>query len=135
MANLLQSYNVANGLQDGTVDYTYVDSRGVLWMAIFNGISSVDLNSPFTYIDTDIGLGTNSVLDTYRYGNMVYFTTGNGIFYQEDGTDKIMRMEGTTGQGGRFVETKGRLYTGTGDMGMFEIKGKTFEFVKKERRL
>ncbi len=128
---LLQSYNVANGLQDGTVDYTYVDSRGVLWMAIFNGISSVDLNSPFTYIDTDIGLGTNSVLDTYRFGNMVYFATGNGIFYQEDGTNKIMRMEGTTGQGGRFTEAKGRLYTGTGDMGMFEIKGKTFEFVKK----
>lgn len=128
---LLQSYTSANGLQDGTVDYSYVDSRGVLWLAIFKGISKVDLNSPFTYLNTDNGFGTSSILDAHRMGNMVYFTTSNGIYYLEDGTNKIIRMEGTIGQGGGFTETKGRLYTGLGDMGLFEIKGKTFEYVRQ----
>nr|WP_299074102.1 response regulator [uncultured Allomuricauda sp.] len=128
---LLQSYIVDTGLQDGTVDYSYVDSRGVLWLAIFKGISKVDLNSPFTYVTTASGLGTSSVLDAHRLNDFVYFTTGNGIYYLKDGDSEVKFMEGTIGQGGNFTETRGRLYTGLGAMGMFEIKGKTFEYVRK----
>lgn len=128
---LLQSYTAKTGLQNSTVDYTYVDSRGILWMASFTGISKIDLNSPFTYLDTDIGLGSSSVLDTHRLGNMVYFTTADGVYYLEDGTNEAKLMKGTGGQGGKFTETRGRLYTGLSSMGMFEIKGKTFEYIRQ----
>ena len=42
---LIQKYTTANGLQDGSTSYVYLDSRGVLWMPLFNGISKVNLNS------------------------------------------------------------------------------------------
>ncbi len=60
----IQKYTPDNGLQDGAVDYVYNDSRGVLWMTLFNGISSVNLNSNFTALDSNMGLTTNVVFAT-----------------------------------------------------------------------
>jgi signal transduction histidine kinase/CheY-like chemotaxis protein len=126
---LLQKFTTETGMQTGSVDFTYVDSRGVLWMPLFNGISSVDLNSPFTVIDTEMGLEDNVVYATHRLGNMLYMSTNNGIFYLMDGSNRILQVEGTFGQGGNFFEAKGRVFTGTGSMGVIELTGTTFEYV------
>ncbi len=128
---LLQKYTTETGMQTGSVDFTYLDSRGVLWMPLFNGISSVNLNSTFTVVDTDMGLEDNVVYATYTHGNMLYFSTNNGIFYLEDGANHINQVEGTAGQGGGFLEARGRLYTGTGTMGVIELTGKSFKQVRK----
>jgi len=128
---LIQKYTVENGMQTGSVDYTYVDSRGVLWMLLFNGISSVNLNSSFSLIDTQMGLEDNVVYAAHRLGNIVYMSTNNGIHYLADGANDIKSIPGTFGQGGTFFEARGRLYTGTGSMGVIELTGKTFKYVKK----
>ena len=128
---LLQRYTTETGMQTGSVDFTYLDSRGVLWLPLFNGISSVNLNSSFSVIDTDMGLEDNVVYTTHRHGDLLYFSTNNGIFYLEDGTNEIYQVPGTVGQGGAFLEIRGRVYTGTGTMGMIELKGKSFEYVRK----
>lgn len=128
---LIQKYTVENGLQDGAVDFTFLDSRGVLWMALFNGISSVNLNNTFTYLDKDMGLPTNVVFTVRRFQGTLYLSTNNGIAYLDEQTNTIHPLEGTYGQGSEFLETRGRLYVGTGDMGLLEIKGKSFEYVKQ----
>lgn len=130
---LLQKYTTENGLQDGAVDYVYVDSRGVLWMALFNGLANVNLNSTFTILDSNMGLPTNVVFTVYKFKKILYLSTNNGISYLEDGSDEIMPIKGTFGQGGNFIVNKGRLYVGTGDMGLIEIKDKTFNYVRKSK--
>ncbi len=130
---LIQKFTVENGLQDGAVDFTFVDSRGVLWMALFNGISSVNLNNNFTYLDKNMGLSTNVVFTVYRYKGILYLSTNDGIAYLDEVTKRIVPVEGTFGQGSAFLETKGRLYVGTGDMGLIEIKGKSFEYVRQSQ--
>jgi len=128
---LIQKFTPETGMQTGSVDFTYVDSRGILWMPLFNGISSVNLNSSFTVIDTDMGLDDNVIYATHRLGNIVYFSTNNGVFYLEDGSNEILQIPGTIGQGGVFLETRGRLYTGTGTMGLIEISRKSFKYVQR----
>lgn len=130
---LIQKYTTGNGLQDGSVDYVYVDSRGVLWMILFNGISNVNLNSNFTVLDSEMGLSTNVVFTVFQFKNILYLSTNNGIFYLEDGSQEIKRIPGTNGQGGNFVVHKDRLYTGTGGMGFIEITGKSFKYVRESK--
>ena len=128
---LIQKYTTENGLQDGAVDYVYVDSRGVLWMVLFNGISNVNLNSTFTILDSNMGLPTNVVFTVFKFKNTLYLSTNNGISYLEAGSSKIIPIEGTFGQGGNFIVNRDRLYVGTGDMGIIEIINKSFKYVKK----
>ena len=80
---LIQRFTTANGLPDGTVNYVHVDSRGVLWMMHFNGISSVNLNSSFTVLDSSMGLKT-AVFTVYRHNNILYLSTNTGIAYFDE---------------------------------------------------
>jgi signal transduction histidine kinase/CheY-like chemotaxis protein len=128
---LIQKYTTDNGLQDGSTSFVFLDSRGVLWMALFNGISQVNLNSAVTSIDANMGLPTNVVFTTYTFGGLTYLSTNNGIFYLEPGAQEVKLIEGTSGQGTNFIEHDGRLFAGTGFMGLIEIKGKEFEYVRQ----
>jgi signal transduction histidine kinase/CheY-like chemotaxis protein/ligand-binding sensor domain-containing protein len=130
---LIQKYTTENGLQDGSVDFVYIDSRGVLWMVLFNGLANVNLNSTFTILDSNMGLPTNVVFAVFKFKNILYLSTNNGISYLEDGSDEIIPIDGTFGQGGNFIVDRDRLYVGTGDMGIIEIKGKTFEYVRESK--
>lgn len=131
--NLIQKYTVENGLQDGAVDFTFVDSRGILWLALFNGISAINLGNNFTFLDQNMGLPTNVVFSTHRFEGTLYLSTNDGIAYLDENTKRIISIEGTFGQGGNFIESKGRLYVGTGDMGLLEIKDKEFEYVRQSQ--
>lgn len=126
----LQKYTSANGMPDGSVNYAYVDSRGVLWMALFNGISSTNLNSNLTLLDRNMGL-TTVVSNVYRYKGILYFSTNNGVAYLDEIKNEIIEIPGTFGQGSNFFEFRNRLYTGSNGMGYIEIKDKTFSYVRE----
>ncbi|SKB40573.1 Y_Y_Y domain-containing protein [Maribacter arcticus] len=127
---LLQKFTTANGLPDGTVNYVYVDSRGVLWMMHFNGISSVNLNSNFTILDSSMGLKT-AVFTANRHKNILYLSNNIGVAYFDEETNSIIQIPGTFGQGGNFFEFRNRLYVGTNGMGYIELKNKTFSYVRE----
>ncbi|MDM9630357.1 response regulator [Robiginitalea aurantiaca] len=127
----IQKYTPENGLQDGSTTYTYVDSRGVLWMTLFNGISSVNLNSTFTAVDGNMGLNT-VVFTTRKFNEILYFATNNGVAYLEPGSKQVKVIPGTNGQVGNFLEFRNRLYACTNGVGMFEIKGTTIEMVRAD---
>ncbi|MFC4723433.1 response regulator [Geojedonia litorea] len=128
---LVQEYTPATGLQDGSVLNVYLDSRGILWFALFNGISWVDLNSPYTYYDSKIGLVSNVIFVAHKYNKRLYMGTNSGIYYLDDGSLKVKKLEGTIGQVYQFFEFNGRLFSGTGDLGFFEIKGNSIEYIRK----
>jgi signal transduction histidine kinase/CheY-like chemotaxis protein len=127
----IQKYTSENGLQDGSATYTYLDSRGVLWMTLFNGISSVNLNSTFTAVDANMGL-TTTVFATYKFNDIVYFSTNNGVGYLEQDAKEVKIIPGTNGQVGNFFEYKNRLYACTNGVGMFEITGTSIEMVRPD---
>ena len=128
---LIQKYTTENGLQDGAVDFAYLDSRNVLWLVLFNGISSIDLNTSLTIIDNNMGLPSNIVFAIQKYKNRLYVGTNNGFYYINDGENKINHMEGTLGQATDFTRYKDRLYAVGGDMGLIEIEGSTWKYVKQ----
>jgi signal transduction histidine kinase/CheY-like chemotaxis protein len=130
---LIQKYTTGNGLQEGAIDYVYLDSRGVLWMALFNGISTVNLNSNFTSLDSNMGLSTNVVFSTYRLNGILYFGTNNGLAYLDEQESKIKQIPGTFGQFSEFFEFRNRLYAGSNGMGLVEIKGNSFQYVRENK--
>ncbi len=127
---LLQRYSKANGLPDDSVNYVYVDSRGVLWMLHFNGISSTNLNSNLTLLDETAGIST-LVLDVQRNNGTLYFATNNGVAYLDENDNKVHLIPGTFGQIYRFQKFRNRLYAISNGMGLIEIKNTGWENVRE----
>ncbi len=128
---LLQKYTTETGLQEGSVLNTFLDSRGVLWLPLFNGISNVNLNSSFTTVDANMGIST-TVFGVIRHKGILYLTTNGGIYYLDESDMMVKPIEGTYGQGGNFFEFRDRLYVATNGMGLIEISGTTFKDVRRD---
>ena len=127
---LLQKYTKANGLPDDGVNYAYVDSRGVLWMQHFNGISSTNLNSNLTLLDETAGIST-IVSSVKRNNGLLYFFTNNGVSYLDETENMVKPIPGTFGQFVGDLEFRNRLYGISSDMGLVELKEKGWEYVRK----
>ena len=78
--NLISVIDKNSGLQDQVVQGQYVDKSGNLWLALSNGISRVEINSPISFFNDRNGiLGT--VQSVTRFNNTIYTATGRGLFY------------------------------------------------------
>lgn len=93
--NLILHLDKTSGLVDLTINYIYEDQDGGLWLAMNNGISRVDLNSPFSWIDDKMGLA-GSGYAALKVGDQVYLGTNNGLFLLKDQSAKL--IPGTEGQ-------------------------------------
>ena len=119
------------GLQDNTVNYTYLDSRGILWLALFNGISSVDLASPFTFLNDDLGLPFKTTYDLEQHKDKLYAGTINGLYVldQEEGVFRFVK--GSYASVYQLFKFRNRLYGAGYGMGFFEVVNNEIHFVKK----
>jgi len=128
---VLQNFSKSHGLQDDVVDYVYVDSRGILWMALFNGISTVNLQSDFSYLTEASGLPSKTVNDCIRHKDYFYTGTVNGVYYYDQETGLFQIVEGTRGQVYQLLKHRDRLYASSNRMGLFEIIGKKMKYVRR----
>ncbi|MCG8310863.1 MAG: ATP-binding protein [Cytophagales bacterium] len=77
--HMVQLLNTSTGLQDETVDFVFPDCQGGLWVASFDGISRIEIPTPFTFFSDDLGLtvDTKGVLyhqdRFYAYGPSGFF--------------------------------------------------------------
>lgn len=76
---LLQILNKSAGLQDETVSYLYRDREGLLWLALNNGISKIETQSPLTFYGERAGV-EGSVYDIARHSGALYVATDLGVF-------------------------------------------------------
>ena len=129
----IQRISVETGLQDNSVDFVYLDSRGILWLALFNGIASVNLNSNITSFGPEFGLLGNAVWGVSRHNGMLYAGTNNGLFYFDAPSNQFVKMTGTHGQFVQFLKSHGKLLAASGGMGLIEVKGKDFNFVRESK--
>lgn len=92
--------NKETGIRDDVVQGQYVDRSGNLWLALGNGLSRIEINSPITSF-TDLQGLPGTIQSITRFNNKVYATTNLGLYYMDreyyargltDFTQPVFRM-------------------------------------------
>ena len=96
--NLLEIINKAKGLYNNTVLSLFQDRDENLWLGLDNGISVINVNSPFSeYKDLKGEVG--NVYAAQIFKKHLYIGTNQGLFYKEVNTQNEFKLiEKTQGQ-------------------------------------
>ncbi|HMK19571.1 MAG TPA: ATP-binding protein [Chitinophagaceae bacterium] len=120
---LIQRIDKTVGLQDNSVDNLFEDSRGILWMPLFNGIAKLDLRSSLTYYNESMGLPAKTVFSVGSNNGMIYAGTNNGIYILNNSTNRFGKMVGTSGQSGGFIKNGNDFLVAGAEKGLLKIIG------------
>ncbi len=97
---VVQQIDLNKGLKNNTVLSSFIDSSNNLWLGLDNGISYLNINSPFTYFSSSLNL--SSVYATVVHNGLLYVATNQGVFYHKLNAsfkdDSFNLVEGTTAQ-------------------------------------
>jgi len=79
---LIYHFTKGTGLKSRTVLDIFEDSFGNLWVGQNNGISKIEWNSPFRFLNEEIDLpGTGYT--AYATDKYIYLGTNNGLYYYD----------------------------------------------------
>lgn len=78
---IIQHLDNKKGLQNNTVLKSFIDDKNNLWLGLDNGISFVNENSPFSFLDSSYNLST--VYASVMYEGVLYTATNQGVFYHD----------------------------------------------------
>ena len=120
---LIQRIDKTVGLQDNSVDFLFEDSRGILWMPLFNGIAKLDLRSSLTYYNESMGLPAKTVFAVGSDNGVIYAGTNNGIFMLNSSNNRFEKMAGTSGQSNGFLRNGKDLLAAGAEKGLLKISG------------
>ncbi|MEW7289671.1 hybrid sensor histidine kinase/response regulator transcription factor [Aquimarina sp. 2304DJ70-9] len=84
---VIQVLDKSDGLLDNTIHAQLEGQKGSLWLAANNGISRVELLSPYSIYDNRHGLD-GFVNRIYRHKGQLYVANYNGVFFLEKNTKK-----------------------------------------------
>ncbi|MCB0714889.1 MAG: hypothetical protein KDC06_02635, partial [Chitinophagaceae bacterium] len=130
---LIQRIDKSVGLQDNSVDQLFLDSRGILWMSLFNGLSKMDLSSPFTYYTESAGLPSKAVFHTGMHNGYLYAGTNSGVYVLAPATNRFEKVEGTGGQVGNFIQMGDDFIVACGEKGILKLVGnKSIPIIQKK---
>ena len=122
---IIQHIDIQKGLQNNTILKSFIDDKNDLWLGLDNGITFVNVNSPFTFFDSSYNLST--VYASVIYEDILYTATNQGVFYHElnssflDNTFTLLK--GITGQTWNIQVMDDELVCSNNN-GAFVIKGK-----------
>lgn len=123
--NLLQHYNQKKGLQNNTILALYLDEEKNVWAGLDNGLSVMNLNSPFSLFQDNAGkIGT--VYTSFQDKEYLYLGTNQGLYFRRNGEEKFHFMEGTNGQVWSLQQVKNFLFCGHNN-GTFLVTGEGVE--------
>ncbi len=77
-----------SGIQNEKIHFLFEDEDHLLWLALENGITSIELNSPFRYFNETNGL-KGKVESVTEFRNKLYFATTLGLFYKNPGEPQL----------------------------------------------
>lgn len=120
---LIQKVDKSVGLQDNSVDQVYEDSRGNLWLPLFNGIAKFDLHSALTYYNESMGLPAKTVFSTGYNNGTIYAGTNNGIYILNKFSNRFEKLSGTSGQIGSFLHNGKDFLASGAEKGLLKIEG------------
>lgn len=94
---IVAHWNKDMGLLNNTVLSAFQDVEGNVWLGLDNGLSYVEINSPFSRVDRFNGLeGTGYA--ALKYGNETYLGTNLGLYHASSATEEFKLMDRTKGQ-------------------------------------
>jgi hypothetical protein len=104
--------NQENGLINNTVLSVFQDIDQNIWLGLDNGISTIDVTSPYHIYNDDSGkLGT--VYTSLVIGDILYLGTNQGLFYKKrNSIEEFQYMEGTNGQVWKLAFLDDKLFCG-----------------------
>jgi signal transduction histidine kinase/CheY-like chemotaxis protein len=120
---LIQHLDKSIGLLDNSVDYIFEDSRGILWMPLFNGIAKLDLHSTLSYFDESTGLPAKTVFSVDVNKDTVYAGTNNGVYFLNKSTRRFQLIEGTGGQIYSFEKNGPDYLVAGAEFGLQKLSG------------
>ena len=120
---LIQRIDKSVGLQDNSVDQVFEDSRGNLWMPLFNGIAKFDLLSSLTYYNESMGLPSKTVFSVGSNAGELYAGTNNGIYILRKSNNRFEKLPGTSGQSGNFLKNGNDFLAAGAEKGLLKIAG------------
>jgi hypothetical protein len=94
---IIQHISSANGLVNNSIHYTYTDHRGGLWLAQDNGITYLEINTPFSYLSQANGIDGMGYTATIFQGKL-YLGTSLGLYVANLGEEKFRKVSGIGGQ-------------------------------------
>lgn len=121
---LLINLTKGKGLENRTILSFHEDDAGNLWVGQNNGLSYVELGSPFTHINEENGLpGTGYT--AYLDKTLLYLGTNNGLYVRETTKplDRGTLIEGSSGQVYHIGKYAGDLLFGH-HSGAFRVDGR-----------
>ncbi|WP_439881726.1 ligand-binding sensor domain-containing protein [Pontibacter sp. MBLB2868] len=145
---LLLHLTKADGLFDNTIHTLYQDVHQNLWLGLNNGLSLVELSSPFSRIDGSKGV-SGAGYAALRLNNNLYLGTTSSLFVADPASnEKYQAVTNSTGQvyklrtyqdkilmghhTGPYVVENGRaskIATGNGSWDYIQVPGKQDLFI------
>ena len=108
---IIQHIDLKKGLINNTILSSFIDAKKNLWLGLDNGISYININSPFTYSSSS--LNNSSVYASVIHNGLLYVATNQGVFYHkiEDRfkDDTFVLVDGTTAQSWNIQVLSGEL--------------------------
>ncbi len=86
---LLQVFNASSGLTSNIIYGIYVDAKNNLWLANDNGISKINISTPFTFFSTESGLSAAPLSMARLNNGSFYVGTNNGLVKFNSATSKF----------------------------------------------
>lgn len=109
---LLYHINTQNGILNNTVLSLYQDDDENLWLGLDNGLSVINLNTPFReFIDKAGSIGV--VYSAIVHDNHLYLGTNQGLFVKQKNKNIPFKVvSGTEGQVWQLQRVQGALFCG-----------------------
>ena len=126
---ILQIVDKKAGLRNNFVQALYQGKNGLLWTALNNGISFVEVPSPLTFFDAKSGLsgGANHIL---RFDNTLYVSTYQGLFYYDDNSFSFLPIPRIITACWQVVQYENYLVAATSE-GIFLVRDKKATLIKE----
>ncbi len=129
----IQVINKEMGLPNNSILSMLEDNTGNLWLGLENGISQIEIQSPFSLIDSRLGV-EGCAYAALVFQDKLYLATNQGIYYQDWRKPtgplypkRFRRVEGAVGPTWSLVNLDGHLIAGLHG-GAYEIReGQAFQ--------
>jgi serine phosphatase RsbU (regulator of sigma subunit)/ligand-binding sensor domain-containing protein len=91
------------GIQNEKIHFLFEDKDHLLWLALENGITSIEVNSSFRYFNEKNGL-KGKVESVAEFMNRLYFATTLGLFYKNPGEAELKPLPSVGPECWKIVE-------------------------------
>jgi len=125
-------FDKSSGLPDNTAWYIFEDFQGNLWLALNNGITKIEYNSPISIYNDKFSSLPGQALSVVRHGpnNNLYAGTNNGLYYL-DTSGKFRHVPGIPGECWALLST-GNVLLAAASAGVFQVENNSIRQITRE---